>query len=124
MFCAGTAGQDEHQDARCRDGAEDTADTESCVVSQAQEGHAEEAAASGAAEAGAGQRRQLATSETTSHGSGDTTLRDLSYDAPWICTVSRSVSPEPEAEPEVIRGEPLTRAEWDAFRVYHSTPFQ
>ena len=120
MFCAGTAGQDEHRDARCRDGAKDTAHTQSCEVSQAQEGHAEEAAGSGAAEAGAGQRRQLKTSDTTSVASDASTLSDLIYDAPWV----RSNDPEPEAEPEVTIGDPLTRAEWDAFRVYHSTPFQ
>ena len=65
-------------------------------------------------------RNRLDTSDTTSHGSLDTTLSDLRYDAPWIRPGSH-LQGTAEADPEVIIREALTRAEWDAFSQYHAT---
>ena len=60
-----------------------------------------------------GSKFGLDTSDTTSHGSNDTTLSDLRYDAPWFRAGNRLHAPDPE--PEVTIFEPRCSEEWEAW---------
>ena len=73
-------------------------------------------------------RPRLATSDTTSVASDATTLSDLLNDAPWVRSGFEAASPydlDPDFdnEPEVRVLPPMTREEWDRFKLYQSTPF-
>ena len=119
MFCAGTAGQDQHRDGNRtqRSSGQDFEAHSGFGAVQSAPTREEETRGGEAGRTG-----HLETSDNTSHGSNDTTLSDLCHDAPWIPANSHPLTQDPE--PEVINGDPLTRAEWDAFREYHSIEYK
>jgi hypothetical protein len=100
-------------------------DSQFFSISQAPRGNAQEAG-SEEDEPLPKLRPRLATSDTTSVASDATTLSDLLNDAPWVRSGFEAASPydaEPvsEPEPEVEVLPPMTREQWNSFKLYHST---